>query len=130
LSEAQLSRLFHNLIGNAIKFRIREPLEVYISARREGEAWLFPVQDTVIGIDPKQDERIFIIFQRLVTRQEYPGTGVGLAICKRIVERHEGRIWVESETGKGATFYFTLPDRQGNLLKGQEEESSDKSSHS
>jgi PAS domain S-box-containing protein len=113
--EAQLIRLFQNLIGNAIKFHSMEPIKIHVSAKREGDEWIFSVKDTGIGIDPKQAERIFIIFQRLHTRQDYPGTGIGLAICKRIVERHGGRIWVESELGTGATFYFTIPERQGNL---------------
>jgi PAS domain S-box-containing protein len=113
--DAQLIRLFQNLIGNAIKFRSIEPLKIHLSAKREGNEWIFSVRDTGIGIDPKHAERIFIIFQRLCTRQEYPGTGIGLAICKRIVERHGGRIWVESNLGKGATFYFTIPESQKNV---------------
>ncbi|WP_254565867.1 PAS domain S-box protein [Oscillatoria sp. HE19RPO] len=106
--KTQLLQLFQNLIGNAIKYRGLQPPEVQIEARyREGE-WLFSVRDNGIGIDPKQGDRIFQIFQRLHTRQEYPGTGIGLAICKRIVERHRGHIWVESEPSRGAIFYFTL----------------------
>lgn len=106
--KTQLLQLFQNLIANAIKYRGLQPPEVQIEARyREGE-WLFSVQDNGIGIDPKHGDRIFQIFQRLHTREEYPGTGIGLAICKRIVERHRGHIWVESEPSRGAVFYFTL----------------------
>jgi len=107
----QLTQLFQNLIANAIKFRSDRPPEIQIGARREQDGWLFWVRDNGIGIEPQYAERIFMIFQRLHTRKTYPGTGIGLAICKRIVERHGGRIWVESQPGQGSTFYFTLPDK-------------------
>ncbi|PWU20629.1 MAG: hypothetical protein C5B50_03560 [Verrucomicrobia bacterium] len=105
----QMTQVFQNLIGNAIKFHGSEPPRIEIGARREKEEWIFSVHDNGIGIDPKNFERIFAIFQRLHTRREYPGTGIGLSICKKIVERHGGRIWLESVLGKGATFYFSLP---------------------
>jgi len=105
---SQMSRLFQNLIGNAIKFHGGKRVRVHVSAERKGDEWIFSVRDNGIGIDPVQADRIFVIFQRLHSREEYPGTGIGLAICKRIVERHGGRLWVDSELGKGSTFYFSL----------------------
>jgi chemotaxis family two-component system sensor kinase Cph1 len=114
----QLMQLFQNLIGNAVKFRkVDETLQIHVGVERQEDAWLFSVKDNGIGLEPKFSDRIFVIFQRLHTRDEYPGSGMGLAICKKIVECHRGRIWVESELGQGATFYFTIPvggrDRNG-----------------
>ena len=106
----QLGQLFQNLIGNALKFCTGVTPEITISAERAGGEWLFRVRDNGIGIDPAYAERIFIIFQRLHSRDEYPGTGIGLAICKKIVERHGGCIRVASQPGQGATFTFSLPD--------------------
>lgn len=105
----QFTQLFQNLISNAIKFRSEKAPEIEVSAKKETDQWLFSIKDNGIGIDPKYSERIFEVFKRLNKREEYPGTGIGLSICKKIVERHGGQIWVESEYGKGSTFYFTLP---------------------
>ena len=108
-----LGHVFRNLIGNAIKYRGEEPPEVHVSAEDLGDEWKFVVRDNGIGIDPQFADRIFTIFQRLHPRGKYPGTGIGLSISKKAVERLGGRIWVESRLGQGSTFCFTLPARLG-----------------
>jgi len=105
----QLGELFQNLVGNAIKFRGQEPPRVHLSANPRGKEWTFSVRDNGIGVNSQDADRIFGVFQRLHARSDYPGNGIGLAICQKIVERHGGRIWLESESGQGSTFYFTLP---------------------
>lgn len=134
--QTQLVQVFQNLISNALKFRDVNSPHVSVSAKRDSAAhmasevpdalfassgprpqrpefWIFSVRDNGIGIEPQYFERIFVIFQRLHSQAKYPGTGIGLALCKRIVERHGGRIWVESEFGKGTTFHFTWPGTEG-----------------
>jgi len=108
--DSQIVQLFQNLIGNAVKFRGEDSPRIHVSAEQKTNQWVFSVRAEAFGINPEFFERIFNVFQRLHGR-DYPGTGIGLAICKRIVERHGGRIWVESEPGKGSIFYFTIPKR-------------------
>lgn len=105
----QLTQLFQNLIGNALKFHSEDPPNIMISNRRQGSEWVISVRDNGIGIDPERASDVFQIFKRLHSQEQYPGTGIGLAVCKRIVERHRGRIWVQPNEGKGTTFYFSLP---------------------
>lgn len=108
---AQLTQLFQNLISNAIKFHGDHPPDIRISARGEGGEWVFACRDNGIGIAPEYQDKIFELFRRLHARDKYPGTGIGLAFCKHVVDRHGGRIWVESKQGEGATFFFTIPKR-------------------
>ncbi len=111
--DTQLAQLLQNLIANAIKFRKKdEAPRIHVGAEDAGDEWRFSVADNGIGIEPQYFDRIFMVFQRLHTQDEYPGTGIGLAICRKVAERHRGRIWVESAYGKGSTFRFTLPKIQ------------------
>ncbi|HEX6803945.1 MAG TPA: ATP-binding protein [Terriglobales bacterium] len=104
-----LAQVFQNLIGNALKFRGQAPPRIRLAARKQNQEWSFSVADNGIGIAPEHGQTIFAIFKRLHTHAEYPGSGIGLSICKKIIEQHGGRIWVESEPGKGSTFHFVLP---------------------
>jgi PAS domain S-box-containing protein len=108
---SQLVQLMQNLIGNGLTYHSDQPPHIHVSAKRSGEEWIFSVRDNGIGIPPKYDEQIFEIFKRLHDQKDYPGTGIGLAVCRRVVSRHGGRIWVESEPGHGSTFHFTIPER-------------------
>jgi chemotaxis family two-component system sensor kinase Cph1 len=109
--DTQLLQVFQNLIQNAIKFRSNEPPRIHVSAAKNDGEWTFSIKDNGIGIESRYLDRFFVIFQRLHKRREYDWTGMGLAIAKKIVERHGGRIWAESEPGVGTTFYFTLPEK-------------------
>jgi light-regulated signal transduction histidine kinase (bacteriophytochrome) len=107
----QLVQLLQNLIGNALTYHGDQPPHVHVLAQRDDDGWVFGVRDNGIGIDTKYHDRIFEIFQRLHDQQKYPGTGIGLAVCRRVAHRHGGKIWVESEPNKGSTFYFSIPQR-------------------
>jgi light-regulated signal transduction histidine kinase (bacteriophytochrome) len=108
----RLAQLIQNLGGNALKFRAEAVPKIHISFTGEENEYLFAVADNGIGIDPQYFDRIFMVFQRLHDKSRYPGTGIGLAICKKVVDRHHGRLWVESTPGQGACFKFTLPKRR------------------
>ncbi len=112
---SQMTQLFQNLISNAIKFQGQDPPKVHVAVRKEDDGWVFSVKDNGIGIEAEHTERIFAMFQRLHTQDEYPGNGMGSAICKKIVERHGGNIWVQSKVGMGSTFYFSIPSQGENV---------------
>jgi light-regulated signal transduction histidine kinase (bacteriophytochrome) len=113
--EVQMTQVLQNLISNAIKFRGPEAPKVEVTASHRGHEWVFAVKDNGIGIDPKYHENLFKMFQRLHSNEQYPGTGIGLAISKKIIERHGGRIWVDSKKGEGSTFFFTIPESGGGI---------------
>jgi light-regulated signal transduction histidine kinase (bacteriophytochrome) len=104
-----LTAVLQNLVGNAVKFRGEEPPQVHVGVRRESDHWLFRVTDNGIGIDPAYADKIFVIFQRLHSKEAYPGTGIGLSLCRKIIEHHGGRIWLDPEVSAGAGICFTLP---------------------
>jgi light-regulated signal transduction histidine kinase (bacteriophytochrome) len=110
----QMRKVLQNLISNALKFHGESPPNIHISGESKENKWVFSVKDNGIGIDPQYFDRIFKIFQRLHTRDEYEGTGIGLAVCKKIIQRHNGEIWVKSEKNKGSTFYFSIPKKLKN----------------
>jgi chemotaxis family two-component system sensor kinase Cph1 len=118
----QLQQVFQNLIGNAIKFRSHDAPVIQIEAKPLGADWEFSIQDNGIGIAPEQVDGIFTIFRRLHTRTEYPGNGIGLAICKRIIEQHGGKIWVETQPGPGTSFHFTVAGTQTESAQTKEDE--------
>jgi light-regulated signal transduction histidine kinase (bacteriophytochrome) len=103
-----MMQVFQNLIANAIKFHGSKPPEIHIFAQKKNREWKFAVTDNGIGIDPEYKKQIFEVFKRLHTREEYPGSGIGLSVTQKIINMHGGNIWVESELGKGSTFYFTI----------------------
>ena len=111
--EPQLVQLMQNLIGNAVKFRGESVPRIHISSIEKENEWEIAVRDNGIGIEPQYFERIFMVFQRLHDKGQYAGTGIGLAICKKVIDRHGGRIWVESKPGEGSIFHFTLPKTRG-----------------
>jgi chemotaxis family two-component system sensor kinase Cph1 len=109
IDPSQFTQLFQNLIGNAIKFRREDTPEIHVKVEDNDDEWIFQVIDNGIGIDSKHKDLIFKIFQRLHEKEKYPGTGIGLSVCQKIVERHRGEIWVESELDTGSKFCFTIP---------------------
>jgi light-regulated signal transduction histidine kinase (bacteriophytochrome) len=119
VNSTELIQVFQNIILNGIKFHREVSPKIHISAEKKASEWIFSVQDNGIGIDSKHSERIFEFFKRLHKREEYPGVGMGLAICKKIIEKQGGSIWVKSEIGKGSTFYFTLHTDSLNVSKTQ-----------